>query len=292
MASEPCDGNANEGEKKPRRDNSASPYFAEFKAARSDFCKRYSDIRPDHGFFRGSIGDVKLTRELKDSEKCDSAFSESTMIKIIHFMKYPDPTVLHGYDHYKTITQQNSGYEKTILEKYKGEYSYFRFCPPDLNQAPEYGKGRVKISERGGIPYFELWSSNFEGGLQSTSPENSGEVYGGHDKLYFLGHRHQVFRLAICKEIGSNIKHGIMKGIVLSVTAGSYEPFAARFIMIHEDNVADIERYSNAVVDSNTQRAHGEFEFERLWGDLNNMMLLTPRKRGDAPARLQNLIPT
>lgn len=250
------------------------------------FRKNYKDVDHKHPFFHGTIGSAAHIHMLWDEDTRAEHLSKETQLKLVAFMNTRDPTLTDRYGSLSQMIDQDPRDRQRLIDQYKGTYRYFRFQPPSPGEKEVYNFGKVVIGHTGDRPTFEMWSANMDrrnadSDFAGTSPENTGEIFCGNGKLYFVGHRKRVMRLAICREPTNDLAQEMIRGILLSVTSHTNDPFAARFVLIHESNQSDMERYDNFDVPKDG-KIWGQRNFEDLWGDKNNMMMLIPRSTGYA----------
>lgn len=174
------------------------------------------------------------------------------------------------YQGMATYIQQASDVRETITADYEGQYSYFRYHGPN---ATKFGEGFVQIyRDRNGDPSFNHWSANYpryetppDGSCGAQRrPEHRGYVFIGGNRLYLLGRRRLVIRLATLV-IPEDRATEPYVGMLLSVRdEGSVRmPFAARTILVPHANVAVLERLRSK--DGEGEAAFKSFFADRYW---------------------------
>ena len=146
----------------------------------------------------------------------------------------------------------NSASVKTTIDVWKGKYRYFRFFSKGNSRDEHeynYGGGKIHIENENNIPVFKHWSHNYEG----DTPEHTGYVYKSDNHIFMLGAGEKKMRLAVAYNVNKPSDE-LIAGIVLSQrNAAPYNAFAARFLMVHEDNKNLIEKLSSTIPTTSEQ---------------------------------------
>lgn len=246
-----------------------------FEVCRAEFVRDFDGVPATDPYLYGTIGGADDVRDLRNPTKQN--FSEEKRRKLVCFMLAQDPRRDSLYASLSKMIDQDAADTARVLEKYAGKYNYFRYIPEPKGPAV-YRMGAIEICEDKKVPIFKMWSGNTPGDLFDENPENTGEVYCGGNQLYFVGRRSNVMRLAICREFVRSKADGFGKGIVLTTTKESLEPFSAQFILVDTANDDLIRRFDNPTIDVARQKAMGQVEFDALWGDGTDVMTLdSPR---------------
>lgn len=121
-----------------------------------------------------------------------------------------------------------------MLEGYQGQYHYFQYWTPQGVEALRLVTGRIEVyADDAGNPAFRHWSHNYD----KEKPEHEGFVFHYETKLYFAATRRGVMRLAIARTFAEHRSENFLPGLIVSVRDEPYrDPYAARFILVHEEN--------------------------------------------------------
>ncbi|MCJ2189164.1 hypothetical protein [Novosphingobium beihaiensis] len=142
--------------------------------------------------------------------------------------------------------QRDLIFETMANEKANGEFSYFRYHAPG---AIDFGEGWLKIyRDPNGDPSFSHWSMNYgrykdKERTEERTPEHVGYVFRSRDRIFLLGRRPGVVRLATLVEPEDTDVDPYI-GMLLSLRKqdGLQIPFAARVILVPHSNEPLLKR--------------------------------------------------
>lgn len=220
-----------------------------------------------------AIGSPATIRRMLLSEKehPNSKFSEAIMRKAVAFTREAPPNAslyaLLGHE-----IRQSPHDRASIASDYVGEYVYFRHTAREAEGMPDpkYVLGRIRIFlNEANEPCFEHWSSEKSKDEPPPEPEHRGYVYRSESQLFFLGWRYGVLRLAIARTRTREREDAFLPGVVVSVRTGPRDPFAARFVMVPEQNTELIRQLDP----DQTDDAEDQF-FELTEGRYSHYMLV------------------
>lgn len=142
----------------------------------------------------------------------------------------------------RELEQVDIGQSVQAIEQLLGDYRYFRYWSEQDAGQLEYVSGTIVIKlNEGGMPVFEHRSHNHDPD-PAAPPEHTGFVFLGNGHLYMLGWRASTIRLGMARTLEDR-RRSYMHGLVLSVRGGAKkDPFSARFVMVHSDNAAQIQK--------------------------------------------------
>lgn len=210
-----------------------------FVQARQQLKSRYQTVTEAARDLEPVLASAKIRDMLSD--KPDITVTSQNKRRLVWLFSSEGEPFIYGK--IASYVGQVDGAVRDIIGGNRGNYTYFRYWsnPLGTHDRLEYVSGRITILERNGIPVFHHWSHNHE----SETPEHTGYVFLSDGGLFFLGHRAGTLRLGVARPILDK-QIDYMHGLVLSRRASSHkQPFAARFLMVHESNGPLIEKLSN-----------------------------------------------
>ena len=228
-------------EVKPERKRARPIQSEAFRAARKAFVERHKskeDRQLAHHIYDMYLSHSTVSRIFNEE---DHEFAVGIQDLFMNLMS----NRLDAYFYYKIadLINQDSDDLKKFIKKYCGCYTYFRYFDENGDSAysnstfnAKYVSGNIRIYAAGGIPVFSHWSHNYD----QEDPEHEGIIFLAGSRIFMLGYRNKILRLAIA-EIPENPEREPIHGAILSITTKYKIPFAARFVMILDTNVELME---------------------------------------------------
>lgn len=198
-------------------------------------------------------------------EPTETKFDETTKDCLIQYVQFG--FFLMAYNGVARTVQQSSGALEDIRKDLCGNYRYFRYFAPGGDPSTlKFVSGHIAIHMVGNIPTFEHWSHNAET-KPPMKPEHQGIVLLLNSYVYMLGYHPGMVRLSISQMPRNTKDHSC--GIVLSMRHDQRDPFAARFILMREDNadlIAKLEDQTEHIGSDGKKTTAGEALFFKLTG--------------------------
>lgn len=204
----------------------------QFDEARQVFLERYS-ARGTKAALYGKISATTVSRLIRPDKFPNDKFGPRIQKWLIKQVSAPTESGLYAQMAHQMA--QKEGDKAILLDAYLGKYHYFQYWTRQGVESRKLVMGEIHVfADDGGNPAFRHWSHDYD----KPKPEHEGFVFHYEAKLYFAGTRPGVMRLAIARTFApEGRRESFLPGLIVSVRNEPYrDPYAARFILVHEDN--------------------------------------------------------
>lgn len=159
-------------------------------------------------------------------------FKASTKLTVIKAFK-PEQRV-SPYEEISVYLGQTVSAED-VLKQYRGNYRYYRITAPKGDDTV-YASGSIRIyADPDGKPSFAHRSSSHLKN-SATDPQHMGYVFVHGERLFLAGAGDGTLTMWICETFRSSPETDVLHGVSVSSRSIPRDPFAARFILVHNKN--------------------------------------------------------